>query len=142
MYNSDFKEYLSNKTGVDFLVIGELFERIPNVFDIAQTLINLYGIDRDKLGKIWGDYLGFAYVDPNTTIVNMEYVNKVGIDFVKKNKVIPLYKFGRAVTVSTSDPTNPFMQDRLEKMLDEIVSLVFCFPFDIDKYLQTHNLKG
>lgn len=135
MYDSDFKEYLSDNTGVDFTTINELFRRMPYVFDIASTLINLYGIERERLGKIWGDYLGFAYVDPNATLVKTEYVSKLGLDFIRKNKVMPLYKFGRAVTVATSDPTNPFMQDKLEKMLDEIVSLVFCFPFDVETYL-------
>ena len=135
MYNSDFAEYLSDKTGIDFIIIDELSEKSTNVFDIATTLINLYGVDNRELGKIWGDYLGFAYVDPNATIVKEEYINKLGLNFIKNNKVIPLYKFGRAVTVSTPDPHNPFMQDKLEKMLDEIVSLVFCFPFDVEKYL-------
>lgn len=139
MYNQDFKEYLSDNTGVDFLIIDELFERMQNVFDIANALITVYGVDHAKLGKLWGDYLGFAYVNPNASLVNTDLVNKLGISFVKKSSVIPLYKFGKAVTVSTSDPTNPFMQDRLEKMLDEIVSLVFCFPFDIETYLSTHN---
>ena len=136
MYNSDFMEYLSDKTGVDFIIIDELSKRSTNIFDIATTLINLYGVDNKELGKIWGDYLGFAYVDPNSTIVKAEYIKKLGIDFIKTNKVIPLYKFGRAVTVSTADPNNPFMQDKLEKMLDEIVSLVFCFPFDVEDYLK------
>lgn len=142
MYNSDFREYLSDKTDIDFITIDELFERMPNVFDIASTLINIYGIEKEKLGKIWGDYLGFAYVDPNTTIVTRELIDKLGIDFIRKNKIMPLYKFGRAVTVCTPDPTNPYMQDKLEKMLDEIVSLVFCFPLDIDNYLKANNLKG
>lgn len=141
MYNSDFAEYLSDKTGIDFIILDELYEKKTNVFDIATTLINLYGVDRNKLGKIWGDYIGFAYVDPNSTIVKEEYIQKLGVDFIMKNKVLPMYKFGKAVTVSTYDPLNPFLQDKLEKKLDEIVSLVFCFPFDIENYIKLNNLK-
>ena len=69
-----------------------MLERLSNVFDIAQALINQYGLERSKLGKIWGDYLGFAYVDPNASIVSEEYINKLGFDFVKKNKVLPCFR--------------------------------------------------
>lgn len=141
MYNSDFPEYLSDKTGIDLLLIDDLYEKKTDIFDIATILINKYGVDRQKLGKIWGDYIGFAYVDPNSTMVKEEYINKLGIDFIMKNNVLPLYKFGRAVTVSTPKPDNPFLQDKLEKMLDEIVSLVFCFPFDIENYIKLNKSK-
>lgn len=141
MYNSDFPLYLSDKTGIDLIQMEELFEKKKDPFDIALTLIEKYGVDEKDLGKIWGDYLGFAYVDPNSSIVNQEFIQKLGINFIKENKVIPLYKFGKAVTVSTPNPQNPFIQDKLEKRLDEIVSFVFCFPFDIEIYLQLNNLK-
>jgi type IV pilus assembly protein PilB len=141
MYNSDFKIYLSDQTELDFELISELFEKNENVFDVAFKLIEDYGIDTKFLGKIWGDYIGFAYVDPNSTIINQEYLQKVGIDFIKENNAIPMYKFGKAITVSTSNPQNPYIQDMLEKKLGEIVSFVFCFPFDIEIYLKLNNLK-
>ena len=141
MYNSDFKDYLAEKIDIDFIILDELFEKKTDFFDIAYILIENHEIDSKNLGKIWGDYLGFAYVDPNTTIVNQEFINKMGVDFISSNKVLPLYKFGKAVTVCTSDPKNPFIQDKVEKKLGELVSFVFCFPFDIELYLQLNNIK-
>lgn len=139
MYSSDFQAYLSDKTGIDFIIIDELFEKEVDPFKVAYILVEKYAVDEEKLGKIWGDYLGFAYVDPNKCIVNKEYLEKIGVDFVTKYKAMPLYKFGKAVTVSTPNPQNPYIQDRMEKELKEIVSFVFCFPFDIDIYLQLNN---
>lgn len=141
MYNLEFKDYLADKTGIDFVVIDELFNIYADVFDVAYSLIENHGVDSKKMGKIWGDYLGFAYVDPSSSIVNKEYINKIGINFIKTNSVLPLYKFGKAVTVSTSDPSNPYILDKVEKRLGELVSFVFCFPFDIDTYLSLNNLR-
>lgn len=141
MYNSDFKKYLANHTRVDFSIIDELFSKKTDIFAIAYDLINIHGVDSEKLGKAWGDYLGFAYVDPNKSIVNKEYVQKIGIDFIRINKAIPLYKFGKAVTVSTAYPDNSVIQSQMAKKLGELVSFVFCFPFDIKDYLQLNNLK-
>jgi len=140
-YNLDFQYYLSEKTDIDLEIITKLFEKEIDVFKIALTIIEEYGIDEKTLGKIWGNYLGFAYVDPNASIVNQEYTNKVGIDFILENKALPLYKFGKAVTVATPNPTNPFIQDKMEKKLGELVSFVFCFPFDIEIYIQFLNFK-
>lgn len=136
MYDSDFQNYLSEETGIDLITIDDLFEKEVDAFDVAFELIENYGIDAKKLGKIWGDYLGFAYVDPNASIVHKEYIQRLGLGYIRKYNVLPLYKFGKAVTVATSDPNNPFIQDKLEKKLDELVSFVFCFPFDIEIYIQ------
>ena len=137
MYDNDFQEYLSEKLNIDYLLINELFEKSgTDVFNVAFELIENYSVDEATLGKIWASYLGFAYVDPNSSIVNQEYIQKIGVDFIQEHNVLPLYKFGKAVTVTTSNPTNPFIQDKLEKNLGELVSFVFCFPFDIEIYVK------
>lgn len=132
MFSNKFRKYLSEKTGIDELILDELYYDSSDIFNIAMNLIEKYNVDRTELGRLWGDFLGYAYVDPNTTIINMDLVKKLGKEFIVKNKVIPLYKFGKAVTVCTSEPDNIYMQDVIEKKLGEIVSLVFCFPFDVD----------
>lgn len=141
MEDLKLQKYLIEKTDVDAPVIKELFARKNNSFDVARALIEKHNIDAKELGKLWGDYLGFAYVDPNSSIVNKDFLIKLGVDFIKQNSIIPLYKLGRAVTIATSEPTNPFIQDRVEKKLGEMVSFVFCFPFDIEIYLSLNNIK-
>lgn len=141
MYNSEFQNYLSKKTNIELSVIKRLFEKETDVFKIALILTEKYDVDEKFLGKIWGDYLGFAYVNPNSSIVNKEYARMLGEDFIKENSVLPLYKFGKAITVVTSDPQNPYIQDKIEKKLSEIVSFVFCFPFDIEIYLGFNNIN-
>lgn len=141
MDNSNLMDYLSDHIDIDYILLDELFGKNTDAFNVAHALIAYHKINKTELGKIWGNYLGFAYVNPNSTIVNLEYIEKLGTEFIKKNNVLPMYKFGKAVTVSTSYPQNPYIQDKIEKKLDEIVSLVFCFPFDIDEYLRKNNIK-
>lgn len=141
MYDADFKIYLAKKTGVNIKILEELFKKHHKIFDIASILIEEYHIDKEQLGRIWGDYLGFAYVDPNKSIVSQEYINKLGINFIEINKVLPLYKLGKAVTLCTSNPTNSSIVEHTQKKLGELVSLVFCFPFDIKNYIQINKLK-
>lgn len=142
MYNSDFKNYLARNTGVSIQILNELFNKVPfKVFDVASELINSHGIDKENLGRIWGDYLGYAYVDPNKSIVNQEYIKKIGITFIEINKILPLYKLGKAVTLCTSHPENSSVVEHTQRKLGEIVSLVFCFPFDIKTYLQANKVK-
>lgn len=142
MYGEDFKDYLSKQTGVDFKIIDELFKKVPfNIFDVAIALIDKYGVNSEKLGRLWGDYLGFAYVNPNKSIVNNDYIEKMGISFIEINKLLPLYKLGKAVTCCTSNPTNPSIELHTQKKLGELVSLVFCFPFDIKTFIKNNNLK-
>lgn len=142
MYDSNFKNYLARNTGVDIKILDELFNKVPfKVFDVALELIENYGVDKETLGRLWGDYLGFAYVDPNKSIVNQEYIKKIGISFIEMNKILPLYKLGKAVTLCTSNPENESIVGHTQRKLGELVSLVFCFPFDIKAYLQFNKLK-
>lgn len=142
MYDASFKDYLARNTGVDPKILNELFNRVPlKIFDVASELIEKYGVDKEMLGRLWGDYLGFAYVDPNKSIVNQEYIQKIGINFIEINKILPLYKLGKAVTLCTSHPDNQSIVEHTQRKLGELVSLVFCFPFDIKNYLQASKLK-
>lgn len=141
MYKSDFNEYLSRHINIDANILSELISKNFNIYDVALLLIEKYGVNKEVLGRAWGDYLGYAYVDPNKSIVNREYIEKIGISFIQMNKILPLYKLGKAVTLCTSNPTNPSIEAHTQKKLGELVSLVFCFPFDIKEYIEKNKLK-
>lgn len=136
-----FVEFLSKKVDVEEAIVRDYFETLETPFDVAQQLIDEEGIDRKKLGEVWGSYYNIAYVDPSASIVKEEYVDMLGSQFIRENSCLPLFKFGKAITVATSDPANPYLQDKLEKKLDAIVSFVFCFPFDIKNYMERHGIK-
>src|SRR5574344_1887204 len=84
----DFKNYIASKTELDSEVIDELFKNYDDEFQIARILEDRYGFKKDFLGKIWGDYLGFAYVEPRNSIVNKSYLKEVGKGFLRANSEI------------------------------------------------------
>ena len=83
-------------------------------------------------------YLGFAYVDINNVIFDPQFMKSIPKDYLKMQVVLPLYKFGPAITVATARPTNPFLQNNIEKQLHSVISLVFSFPQDIINYIEEH----
>lgn len=135
MSSSNFEDFLSEKTELDPEVIAELFKNYQDKFRVAKVLIDRYGLQKEALGRLYGDFIGFAYVEPTKSIIKKAYIDQLGKKFLSDNNVLPLYKFGKAITVCASDPKNPYLQDKLEKILGEIVSFVFCFPSDIEDYL-------
>ena len=142
MYNENFQLNLAKKINIDAEIIKKLFEdNKEDVYKVALALISDYEISKEKLGKIWGNCLGYAYVNPNVSIVKPEYVKKLGAKLIKKYQALPMYKFGEALTVATSDPYNPYLQVKMEKLLDEVVSFVFCFSFDIENYISTNRIQ-
>lgn len=142
MYDANFKNYLARNTGINIKILDELFNRVPfKIFDVALELIEKHGVNKEALGRLWGDYIGYAYVDPNKSIVNQEYIEKIGISFIEINKILPLYKLGKAVTLCTSHPEKESVVGHTQRKLGELVSLVFCFPFDIKNYLLANKLK-
>lgn len=142
MYNSDFKDYLARNLNMDIKILDGMFNRVPfKIFDVATELVEKHRVDKETLGRLWGDYLGYAYVDPNKSIVNQEYIQKIGVSFIEINKILPLYKLGKAVTLCTAHPENSSITEHTQRKLGELVSLVFCFPSDIKTYLQINKIK-
>ena len=59
------------------------------------------------------------------TLFQPEIVHKIPESLAKKYKVIPVYKFGDAVTLATPDPTDTELAARLKEVVGGPVSLVF-----------------
>lgn len=133
-------QHLSKRTGIQEKELLDILDKGIKDFYLAAVIIDKYSIRKDVLGKYWGEYLGFTYVDPLDSITNMEYIKKAGLEFIIRYNILPLYKLGKAVTVAMSEPENPFLQNKVEDQLGELISPVFCFPFDIEHYILSESL--
>lgn len=135
-----FVKYLAEQTGIPEVKIQDLVNQGFDDFQIAAILIGKHHVKKEDLGRSWGAYIGYTYVDPLDSMTNIEYIKKAGLDFILARKSLPLYKLGKAVTVAMTDPQNPFLQGKVEDKLGEVISAVFCFPFDIENYILTHSI--
>ncbi|MFH1139745.1 MAG: GspE/PulE family protein [Pseudomonadota bacterium] len=81
-----------------------------------------------ELEKLWGDSLGYAYVDLDKTLFQQDVVQKLPLQVAQKHKMIPLYQLGPAVTLAMVDPADAQAAKEAEKHLGAAASPVFSMP--------------
>ena len=136
----EFLNYLQKKLDLEPFLLRDLMKKY-SIFETVDILVSKYNIDKEKIGQIFGGYIGYAYVDINNVIFDPQYMKSIPKEYLKMQVALPLYKFGPAITVATARPTNPYLQNNIEKQLHSVISLVFSFPKDIINYIEKHYTK-
>lgn len=103
-----------------------------DAFAVLMHLVRLHPHRRTDLGRLWGDSIGVAYVDPGKSLFQRAIVQLLPEEFARRNHFILLYKFGDAVTAAASEPTNRFVLEEAVKMVGMPISTVFSYPDDIE----------
>src|SRR5437867_9887991 len=103
-----------------------------DAIEFAQLVVQYGYVDRDTAGEIIAAEMGRTYVNLGTTLFQDEILIKVPVEFAKANGVMPLYKFGEAITVAMADPCDAKILGALELFLAGPVSPVFSFPDEIE----------
>jgi type IV pilus assembly protein PilB len=106
-----------------------------DTFSLLIHLVQRFPNQRDELGKLWGNSLHVAYVDPGKTFVQFDLCQKLPEALAKNRKIFPLYEFGGVVTLAMATPTDRLIIDQAEGHLDMFVSPVFSFPDQIGSAL-------
>jgi type IV pilus assembly protein PilB len=91
---------------------------------------------RDELGKLWGNALHVAYVDPGKVFIQYDLCQKLPEAFAKSKRLLPLYEFGGAVTLATPTPADRQLVEQAESHLDAFVSPVFAYPDQVASALE------
>jgi len=97
---------------------------------------------KNKVGRLWGDYIGFAYVDTDKSLMDPQLIEELPEEYAKRNNILPLYSFGSVVTVATPDPGDRAALSGAENFLDTFVSPVFAFPSEIASSLEIAYLSN
>lgn len=135
--NPQFLEELVSKNIINRKILQSLTNKYQNnAFEILQYLVQERTAEKNELGKLWSDTLEVAYIDLNKAIFQPEAVKMIPEDFARQNKIIPIYQFGNGLTVATHTPTNSFILDKVEQIVEHQVSAMFAFPEDIDNAIE------
>ena len=118
----DCRELATRYQGDTYALLLHLVQRSPG--------------ERDELGKLWGNSLHVAYVDPGKTFVQYDLCQKLPEVFSKNRKIFPLYEFGGVVTLAMTSPADRLIIEQAEGHLDMFVSPVFSFPDQIAAALE------
>ena len=128
-----FTGLLESKGIVTHEHAGRLLEKFHgDQWAVMHYLSRRTAVATSKLGRLWGEALGVAYVELRKQLFQSHIVRKIPADFAKKHLVIPLYQLGGVVTVATADPTNFNALFEAEKYLGCPVSPVFSTPEEIE----------
>lgn len=107
-----------------------------NALAALEDVIASQSAPKDEACRLYGDSVGFAYVDLTRTIIQPEVVKLIPRDFAVAQRVIALYCFGGAVTVATADPLNVTVLDAAARLAGMPVTAVFSPPSDITDVLE------
>ncbi len=107
-------------------------------YALVRTLAHDAPHLKEALGKLWGDQLGVAYVNLQTSIVHPDTLQKIPRDFALRYGVLPLYEFDDVVTIATATPGDPDLEHRIQNTLHLFISQVFSFPEEIQEAIAIH----
>jgi len=102
-----------------------------NGFAILSHLVERTPKHKSLLGRLWGDSLGVAYVDPFKTDIQYDTLALFTKDFLERHPVLPLHEHDGALTLATYNPTDTALMDEIQSATGKLVSPVFAFPDQI-----------
>jgi len=120
------------------LISEEDSRRLPeenkgDTFLILAHLIKNGAVQQAELGKLWGDFIGFPYVDLSKTLFQHQIAEILPDRFARKYTIILMYQFGDAITAAMKDPGNALVVEEVEKIAKSQISPVFAFPEEIEE---------
>lgn len=106
-------------------------------FVTARNLLRKGIAEKSMLGQLMGDSIGTAWVDLQSTVFQSNVVQMLNENFARKNQIILMYQFGDTITAAVSDPTDPMIVRKAERITGKPVSPLFAFPEEIEEAINT-----
>lgn len=100
--------------------------------DLLQVLIDQKLLLKEDACRIWGDFLGIAYVDVLASSITVQAVKQIPLEIARKTQAIGLYVIDGVLTVAMATPEEATLVRRLEQIARTPISPVFCLPCEID----------
>ena len=130
---SDFASLVRSRPGFDFgPKLGVLSEKHENPLDLLQALIDQKLLLKEDACRIWGDFIGIAYVDVLASGITDEAVKLIPIEIARKVRAIGIYVIDGVLTVAMATPEDAGLVQSLGRITGIPVSAVFCLPCEID----------
>jgi type II secretory ATPase GspE/PulE/Tfp pilus assembly ATPase PilB-like protein len=130
---SEFVALLRSRPGFDFgPKLSVLAERHEDPLELLQVLINQKLLLKEDACRLWGDYLGIAYVDVLASGITDEAVRMIPIEIARKVRAIGIYAIDGVLTVAMAKPEDSGLVQSLGRITQIPLSAVFCLPCEID----------
>lgn len=137
--NPDFWKQLIASGRIERREVESVFREVAgDPFEGLSMLVKERPSDKDWLCRIWGDALGVAAVDLDTSLFAPDLVERLPKELALQACAIPLYEFGGTVTVACADPADRESIAPIAQKLHQNVSPVFAWPDDIRASIEIH----
>ncbi len=131
--NSAFVELLLRRPGFESGAKLEMLAAKHAVpLDLLQAVIDEKLLLKDDACRLWGDFLGIAYVDVLASGITEEAIKLIPVEIARKVRAIGLYVIHGVLTVAMATPEDLGLVRRLEQIAQVPLSAVFCLPCEID----------
>lgn len=142
LYNALIEEFRCKANIPSWELERLLRESNQDNLNFSQRLIKEEWLDRDTVGRMYGDYVHCTYVNLDKTLFNQDIVKKLPRGNAEKLRAVPVYKFGAAVTVAMAQPGDLQAIRELEQAVMAPVSPIFSFPDEIAKAIEINYMSN
>ncbi|HEY0944658.1 MAG TPA: GspE/PulE family protein [Opitutaceae bacterium] len=113
---------------------------------LLQAVVDEKLVPKDEACRHWADQFGVAYVDPFSSVVTEEAIERIPVEIARKARTIGLYMLNGVLTAAMATPEDKDLVNRLSQIAQVPVSPVFSLPREIEgailvQYSSEKNLE-
>jgi type IV pilus assembly protein PilB len=109
-----------------------LASRHEKPLELLQAIIDERLLLKEDACRLWGDYLGIAYVDVLASGITLESARYIPMEIARKVQAIGLYVIDGVLTVAMASPEDTKLVQRLGQIAQIPLSPVFCLACEIE----------
>lgn len=98
---------------------------------LVEKLIAANQLGKDEGSRFWATCLGYAYVDPQSSVITKEALDLIPMEIALKARALPLYRLENTVTIAMAKPEDRTLAAQLAKITRLSVSPVYANSEDI-----------
>ncbi len=112
--------------------VDNLVRDFGDGLDLLHIIIERQYLTKDEACRCYAEALGFAYVDPYSSIMTDEAVAAIPHEIAEKAQVIGIYIIDGVLTAAMSRPEDTALVRRISQIARMPVSPVFALPREIE----------
>ena len=109
--------------------------------DVCQIITELKLADEPEISKAQASLYGFEFRQVEPEQVDREAFDKLELEYIKSNRIMPIAVRGKTLIVATSRPADLFVTEDVKRQTRMNVETVVCLEKDIDKVCATFDDK-
>jgi type IV pilus assembly protein PilB len=105
---------------------------------IADIVIDLGFLDRDRVLQTVADYLGVEYVDITEDEIPVDVVKSIPASSARLHGIVPIVVIGNLIKVALRDPFNDNVSQEISFILNKDIEILVADPIKIDAFVEKH----